>query len=416
MFETNSTEPLLSRAAFYLSFGSAVAIVFSIAVSQILLALAFVALLASREKFRLPPIVLPLALFMAGTIVSLALSQDPLAGWPQIRKFYVYLILLVVYSTFRGLAQARWLVLWWCGAEGISAAFSLFQFVRKYQAARHLGRNFYQYYIAERITGFMSHWMTFGGQEMIVLLLVGAFVLFSPNARGRLTGLALCSAGLLSLTLVLGMTRGIWLATLVGVLYLVWFWRRWLVLTVPLALAIGIWAAPVSLHERVVSVFHPHGDRDSNQFRVVTWETGWRMIKAHPWFGLGPEEVRLRFQEYVAPDVPRPLPTGWYGHLHNVYLHYAAERGIPTMLALLWLLGKILYDFGRAVRRLGLPQDDRRFILHGAIAVVLAIMVGGLFELNLGDSEVLTMFLVAVACGYIARDAAGHSARPCSRQ
>jgi hypothetical protein len=34
--------------------------------------------------------------------------------------------------------------------------------------------------------------------------------------------------------------------------------------------------------------------------------------------------------------------------------------------------------------------------------VVLAIMAEGFFEYNLGDSEVLTMFLVVVACGYIA--------------
>jgi hypothetical protein len=31
-------------------------------------------------------------------------------------------------------------------------------------------------------------------------------------------------------------------------------------------------------------------------------------------------------------------------------------------------------------------------------------MVEGVVELNLGDSEVLTMFLVVVACGYLALD------------
>jgi hypothetical protein len=32
----------------------------------------------------------------------------------------------------------------------------------------------------------------------------------------------------------------------------------------------------------------------------------------------------------------------------------------------------------------------------------IAVMLAGFFELNLGDSEVLTMFLVAIACGYVA--------------
>ena len=40
-----------------------------------------------------------------------------------------------------------------------------------------------------------------------------------------------------------------------------------------------------------------------------------------------------------------------------------------------------------------------------ATAVVLATMVAGLFELNLGDSEVLTMFLVVAGCGYVATEA-----------
>ncbi|HUJ22041.1 MAG TPA: hypothetical protein VLX58_10995, partial [Bryobacteraceae bacterium] len=67
--------PLLARAAFYLAFGSAVSILFSIAVSQILLALAAGTLLISGEKLRLPPVWLPLGLFMLGTLISLALAD-----------------------------------------------------------------------------------------------------------------------------------------------------------------------------------------------------------------------------------------------------------------------------------------------------------------------------------------------------
>jgi putative inorganic carbon (HCO3(-)) transporter len=76
------------------------------------------------------------------------------------------------------------------------------------------------------------------------------------------------------------------------------------------------------------------------------------------------------------------------------------------MLMLAWLLLKILYDFLSAVRRLPSGPGEAKFLLHGAIAVVLAIMIAGIFELNLGDSEVLTMFLVVVAAGYAARDQA----------
>ena len=126
------------------------------------------------------------------------------------------------------------------------------------------------------------------------------------------------------------------------------------------------------------------------------------MIEAHPLLGLGPEQVKLQFEQYLPPNTPRPLPEGWYGHMHNIYLHYAAERGIPALLILLWMLVMMLVDFSRGLRRLPPGPDDRRFILHGAIAVVIAIMIAGCFEHNLGDSEVLTMFLVVAGCGYAA--------------
>ena len=50
--------------------------------------------------------------------------------------------------------------------------------------------------------------------------------------------------------------------------------------------------------------------------------------------------------------------------------------------------------------RVPAPRSDARFLLHGGIAVILATLAEGFFEYNLGDSEVLTMFLVVVACAY----------------
>ena len=83
-------------------------------------------------------------------------------------------------------------------------------------------------------------------------------------------------------------------------------------------------------------------------------------------------------------------------------MQYAAERGIPTTLVMLWLLIQIVVDFRRGLRGLPPGRDDRRFLLHGGIAVVLAVLAEGFVEYNLGDSEVLTMFLVVTACGYLA--------------
>lgn len=392
----------MDRAPFYLTCGALLSILFSIAASQILLALAFAALLFSSEQMRLPPIKLPLALFMAGTLLSLAFSGHIREGTPQIRKFFVFLVLLLVYSTFRKVAEIRAVTLLWAGVATVSALFSLIQFWRKYEQSQELHRNFYDFYIAQRITGFMSHWMTFGGEEMIVLLMLAAYLFFSTERRWKFAGWA-CAA-VLALSMLLGLTRSIFLLGFpVGLLYLCWFWRRWLVAAVPVVAVLTLLVAPPFLRERVQSVLRPSAT-DSNQFRAVTRRTGIAMIEAHPWLGLGPEQVKYQFDRWVPADVSRPLPEGWYGHLHNIYLQYAAERGIPTMLAMMWLIGQCLWDFAAGLRG-KLARTEVRFVLHGAIAVILAILAEGFLEYNLGDSEVLTLFLAVVSFGYIAREA-----------
>ncbi|MDX2149721.1 MAG: O-antigen ligase family protein [Bryobacteraceae bacterium] len=391
------------RASWSFAFGAASTVLFSIALTNILMALALASLLLSGERLRFPPIHWPLAAFFLGTLISLVAGPEPSIANPQIRKFFVFLMLVVASSAFRDLAVVRRLALVWAGIASLAALRSFIQFSEKLAEARRLGRPFYEYYVGERTTGFMSHWMTFGGQQMIVLLMIAALLFWAP-LRGRTRAMLIGACGLIGTSIVLGMTRGIWLGAAAGALYLLWHWKRWTVLALPVIGAIAVFAGPSALRERVMSVGKPKGELDSNMHRVITWRTGVRMIQAHPLLGLGPEQVNKQFRAYLPPDVPQPLPAGWYGHLHNIYLHYAAERGIPTMLALLWLLGKVVWDFRRA---LPTAEPHARAVLHGAVAVIVAILVTGIFELNLGDSEVLMLFLVIVSAGYLAAGAKG---------
>jgi putative inorganic carbon (HCO3(-)) transporter len=112
--------------------------------------------------------------------------------------------------------------------------------------------------------------------------------------------------------------------------------------------------------------------------------------------------IPTAFDRYVPPDIKRPLPVGYYGHLHNIYLQYAAERGLPGLIFILWAIGLAVWDWGREILNEREGPSLRLFILHGAIAVTVAVLVGGLLEYNLGDSEVLMMFLCVVGLGYAA--------------
>ena len=384
---------------------AAAATVVSIAAFEILLGLAIVALLLDRKQIRLPPVFVPLCLWFAGTIVSaMASGGHAGAAWPQVKKFYVYLMLIVVFSAFREIRQIRALVLALTAGAALSSTWSLIQFARKYQIAKAAHENFYQSYVGSRITGFMGHWMTFSGHMMIVLLLLGALVLFQAGRRrdGPLLAMELFAGALITAGLLAAFTRSMWLGAFAGAVYLIWFWNKRLVLAVPLLAAAALAANPFALRERAISAFEPHaGDTDSNEHRVITRRVGYQMIKAHPWFGVGPEEVGPQFLDYLPADVHLPLPSGYYGHLHNIYVHYAAERGLPAVLALFWMIGQALLDFIRALRRTS-AQSSERWVLHAAIAATLAVLISGFYELNLGDSEVLGLFLAIMACGYVA--------------
>lgn len=392
---TEDVEPLLFKAARWLTISSAVLVLLSIAASQILLALAMVALLLSGQRLRVPRIWLPLMLFLAGTLVSLFLSGDVAAGLPQIRKFFVFLTLVAVYSTLRSSKDVRLLCYGWFGAGAVIALRGCVQFFSKMQSARGAGRGFYESYVADRITGFMSHWMTFSGEEMIVFLMLLSWVLFGSKESSR-RPLWLACLGLVGTAVFLGWTRSVWLGSAAGASYLLAGKRRWAIAILPVLLLVALVVFP----DRTASLLRPAG-MDSNAHRMVTWRTGVNMIRQHPVWGLGPEQVGRQFLDFVPPNVPRPLPVGWYGHLHNIYLHYAAERGVPTMCMLIWLIVQAALDFRAGITH---ASGEARFILHGAIAVAIAAMVEGLFELNLGDSEVLAIFLAVIASGYVVLD------------
>jgi putative inorganic carbon (HCO3(-)) transporter len=384
----------------YLAGAAAVSTVVSIAAFEILMGAALVALIATRAEWNVPRIWLPFSIFVLATIVSLLASGHARQGLPQVKKFYVYLMVVIVTASFRTVAQIRWVAFGWALAASLSAAWALNQFYNKYEDAKDAHKDFYLAYVGDRITGFMSHWMTFSGQMMIALLVIGALVFFAKESRWVIAWL-ICAGAVIKFALLAAETRSVWLATAIGGAYLIWFWRKWALLAIPVVVAVVVLVNPFEIGDRVKSAVSPHGTLDSNAHRAICRGIGWEMIKAHPMLGVGPEQVGPQHLAYLPPGTSLPLPPGYYGHLHNMYIHYAAERGVPAMLALVWMLVWALADFVRALRRSAAGSKER-WLLHAAIAVMIGVLIGGYEELNLGDSEVLGMFLAVVGCGYIA--------------
>jgi putative inorganic carbon (hco3(-)) transporter len=392
------SQPKQDRILLLVAIAAAALVHISIAASQICLGLGAILLLIVYRKWQFPRIWIPLAALFFWTILADALSVDPWLGRTQIRKFFIFLFIPLIYAVFlRHFSKVFYLMAAWTAAATASGIWALAQYFIKFRHAT------YQSYVGERITGFESHWMTFGALQLSVLSLLLAQWFFSSR---KMPAWAYGSVAVISAAILLNGTRSIWLAAALAALYLLWCWRPRMILAVPIIAAAAFLVAPATTRQRMLSMVHPDPNIDSNRHRAVTFWTGIEMIKAHPWFGLGPEEIARNFNAYVPAGTRRPLPIGYYGHLHNIYVQYAAERGIPGLLCVLWLIGLVLWDAVHGIVRLRGAPSQELFVLHGTVAVVIGILAGGIFEYNLGDSEVLMMFNCVVALSY----AAGKSA------
>lgn len=389
----------LEAWAFGFAFFASVLSFVSIAAFQICLGAALALLLLARKPLEMPPLKAPLALFVGWTVVALVASDDMTAGLPQIKKFFVLLMLPLIYTLFRTTSAAVRLMEGWFAVGVITVGVGFVQFYIKWQRSVALDEPFLQGYEGDRITGLMSHWMTFSETTLLILVALASYVLFREISR---TGTALWPLvlGWLATGIVLSFTRSVWIAAAVLAVYFVTISKPRLLLLAPVALAVLAIAAPEPVESRIRSIVSPA----ASSSRVILWRTGWRMVQSHPWFGVGLEQVGPLFEEYMPADVPDELSPAYSAHLQNTFVHYAAERGLPAVLALLWLFGKVLWDLGRAVRRAPPGVGDARFLLQAAITATVAVVIISLSNVSLGDSEVMGAWMSLVAVGYRAAE------------
>ncbi len=95
------------RVSLFLLLVSNVAVLFSIAASQTLLGVSLGLFLLARERPALAPLWPPLLVYMGWTLVSLVTAAPMAYGLPQIRKFYIFAILLLGYTLFRHVRESE---------------------------------------------------------------------------------------------------------------------------------------------------------------------------------------------------------------------------------------------------------------------------------------------------------------------
>jgi putative inorganic carbon (HCO3(-)) transporter len=354
-------------------FGVAGGVLFSIAVAQILLALAvvcWIAVVATRhERIAVPAFFWPLLAYAGATLVSAAFSPEPRVSLIDCKQLVLFLLVPLVYRFVTG-SRATTMVTVILSFAAVSAAFGIFQYAILHYD--NLGR---------RPQGTLGHYMTYSGLLMLVLAAALARILFGRSERTW----AAAVLPALAVAIAVTFTRSAAVGACAAAAMLLSLKDFRLLAVLPIVAAVFLALAPATLSARFVTMFNMKDP--SSRDRLAMLREGEHMIRAHPLVGVGPNMVEVLYSQYRDPDAVQKVNP----HLHNVPMQIAAERGLPALGLWLWFIVSLIVSLGR---RLG--HDRVRFLAASGLAAVTAMLAAGMFEYNFGDSEFLMMFLVLI--------------------
>ena len=358
---------------------------FSIAASHIILSATTILYLIWkwRHDWRFPraPLLVPALAFAYCTFLSAVFSIHPSISLYDSKNLALFILIPIFFDVVRDLDDVKVVYGILIFAGVVSATYGLYQF---FGSPNDLLRS--------RITGFMGHWMTFSGLLMILNVLLFSHLLFSQKHPAWFYP----AFALLSLTLLLSLTRNAWLGFLAASTVLIAMRRiRWIVALPVVVLIIflgSILVFPSVVADRISNIFNPN--ETSNRDRIQMMQSGWQIIRDYPLTGVGPDMIKVVYPRYRAAD--SVLRNNQ--HLHNNVLQMAAENGVLTLIAWFWLIGMVLIDLIRWKRHT--MNLEEQFMIHGTIGIVISLFVAGMFEYNFGDSEIKMLFLVLITIPY----------------
>jgi hypothetical protein len=322
---------------------------------------------------------------MVATLLSLAMSAEPGAGLGPVRKFVLFAMGLLAANFITNERRARVSHAVLLAVATVTSIVALGQFGFAYVKFLSTQKLADDPTVLARVTGFMGHWMTFSGEQ----LLVWCAAIPAIVTLGRRWLLPL---GLVSAALILSFTRSVWLGATAAFMVVALTLPRRLVVAVLLpVVAVAAIASGLIYHRMSLSF----GDRfgpDSGRLEMLY--VGSRMIEDHALFGVGPERIHTEFPRYYR---GADLSSFYYGHLHNNILQIAAERGLLCLATFLWLIFTIYADL---MGMLKTAAPHTRWSVMSAVAAMTGFFIAGFFEYNFGDSEVLLLLLFIVSLPY----------------
>jgi O-antigen ligase len=252
-----------------------------------------------------------------------------------------------------------------------------------------------------RAVGFMEKANGFAwGLVTVLPLLLALLILPATNFRRRERWLLAAASALGLMGLILSFARGSWMAfgfSLPVFVFLIYralpaaerrrYTKRMALGAALLALLCLPFAG--SIYTRLTE-----DDRGAAYSRKPLMDVALAMIAGNPWLGVGLANYEAEMRPYD--KTPYRITDEFPWPVHNIYLHIAAEAGIPGALGFLLLIAIALRRGWWAIR----SRDPLlRALSVGLIIGALAFLLTGIKELgSIGSPQLRQLFL---CCGLL---------------
>jgi hypothetical protein len=270
-------------------------------------------------------------------------------------------------------------------------------------ATQMLGISSWKHSRQWRSAGFYGHYTTFA--EVLQLIGSLAFGLFiatfqisnfklniSDFSRSRIFAFSLfLFLGLMSLSLLLTVTRASQLAFLISAFVIVIFNgnRKILLSLTAIILPVALLGTIYLQKTRNVGFF----DQKDNSitWRQTVWHEGFDLATQnlrHLTVGVGMDSIKRYAKDWHLFDDGK-LPMG---HFHSTPLQLAVERGLPALLLWLLILGVYFKELKSKIKN----QKSKIYkgILLGSLGGMVGFFSSGIVHYNLGDAEVAMVFFL----------------------
>src|SRR5271154_23286 len=158
-----------------------------------------------------------------------------------------------------------------------------------------------------------------------------------------------------------------------------------------IAAAIWVGVGPVVEHFEQLPQNEPLVS--TTQGRVAAWSDTLKLIRAHPWTGVG-----LGCFQYAFTTVQSAQLTYLVDHAHNDYLELAVELGLPCAAV---FIGGIFWLAARPLRAsLRARSSLARALALGSFGAVVALLVHSVADFNLYIPANALVFAVMLGIGY----------------